>query len=253
MMNIFLPNILYAKIFAKIIPQKYHANIKYKQASLLSKELVNENADIALIPSFDLLAHPNFFVSERYGISCDGQLSCSNIYYQTESKEIKKIGLYGDVTSNEIFLPKVLYSEKYSTPITVSLETNKPNIGKGNYIIVGDSNFNEEYFNKGMSFAEEVTELINFPYVNYVLASKDDIKLKELTDDIEHLNVDVDLILNAILSDFNIAENVKEYIRDNFFSLFFEISESERFGLEEMLKLPFYKGLVEDMVEINFV
>jgi predicted solute-binding protein len=253
MINIFLPNNIFAKIFAKIIPQKHHANIKYLQASLLSKSLVNENADIALIPSFDLLSHPNFMVSERYGISCEGLLSVANIYYRSDSKEINNIGLYGDVTSNEILLPKVIYSEKYSSSVNVSLETNKPDLEKGNYILVGDINYDENYFNKGMSFAEEVTEIINFPYVNYVLASKDEIKLKEFADDIEHLNVDVELILGAVLDDLALPENIKEFIKENFASLFFEITESERFGLEEMLKLPYYQGLVDDMVEINFV
>ncbi len=253
MINILLPNLLYAKIFAKIIPQKYHANIKYKQSSLLSKELVNENTDIALIPSFDLLAHKNFFVSEKYGISCDGQLSVANIYYKTDSTEITDIGIYGDVTSNEIVLPKIIYSEKYGKQVNISLKKSEPNIGEDNYIIVGDTNFDAKYFNKGMSFAEEVTELINFPYVNFVLAAKDDIILKEFTDDIEHLNVDVELILSAILSDMKINLEVKDFITENFFSLFFEITESERYGLEEMLKLPFYKGLVEDMTEINFI
>lgn len=252
-MNILLPNIVYAKIFAKIFPQKYHANINFKQASLLSRELANENYDIALIPSFDLLTHPNFIISERFGISYDGLLSSANIFYQASKKSIEKIGLYGDVTSNEIILPKILFSEKLSTSVNISLETNKPDLKSGNYIIVGDLNFNEEYFNKGISFAEEVTELINFPYVNYVLASKDDVKLKEFTDDIEDLNVDVDLILDAILNDMNLTGKVKEFIHENFFSLFFELTESERFGLEEMLKLPFYQGMVEDMVEINFV
>ena len=90
-MNILLPNIVYAKIFAKIFPQKYHANINFKQASLLSRELANENYDIALIPSFDLLTHPNFIISERFGISYDGLLSSANIFYQASKKSIEKI------------------------------------------------------------------------------------------------------------------------------------------------------------------
>lgn len=253
MINILLPNLIYAKIFAKLIPDKFAANIKYKQASLLSKDLANESADIALIPSFDLLTHPNFYISERYGISCDGLLSTANVFYNSYNKEIETFHLFGDVTSNEVLLPKVLFLEKLSKKVNVTLSSSPPIVGEKDFIIVGDINFNGEYFNKGVSFAEDVTELLNFPYVNYVLASKDDNLLKEFIEAIELYDTDIELILNAVLDELNVSDTIKTFIIENFFSLYFEITESERFGLEEMLKLPYYNGLVDDMVEISFV
>ncbi len=252
-MKIALPNNIYARLFSLYLPQKYKDDIIYKPASLLSKELTAENVEIALIPSLDLITHENFIVSRNYGISSDRLLSNANIYYAPNKKEIGKIGLYGDVSSNEIILPKIIYPEKFSAEIKITLETKAPDIHSTNVIIVGDEGFKEEYFNKGMSFAEEITEILSFPYVNFVLASKDDILLEQFCSEIESAKMILDEKLDWFFEHNKYSKEVESFVKENIGSVYFELTESEIFGLEEMLKLPYYHGLIENIMEINYV
>lgn len=252
-MKIKLPNIFLAKLFAALIPDKYNQDISFTQSALVGKELVGENVEVALIPSCDLLAHPNLFVSKHYGISCNGMLSNAQIFYAPSKKGISKIGLYGDVTSNEIILPRIIYPEKFSSEIKITLETKAPDLSETNIIVVGDKNYDDEYFNKGMSFAEEMSELMTFPYVNFVLAAKDDSFLAELCLDIEEANIKLEDVLPNFLEKSGLSLEKQEFIKQNLDTLYYELTDSENFGLEEMLKLPYYHGVVENMVDVNFV
>ncbi|MFH0733548.1 MAG: hypothetical protein V1773_03130 [bacterium] len=252
-MKIALPNNIYARLFSLYFPQKYKDDIIYKPASLLSKELTNENVDIALIPSFDLLTHENFIVSKNFGISCDSLLSNANIYYAPNKKEIGKIGLFGDVSSNEIILPRIIYPEKFSAEIKISLETKPPDIYSTNVIIVGDESFKDNYFNKGMSFAEEIAEIIGFPYVNFVLASKDDELLEQFCNEIEPAKMIIDEKIDLFFENSDLSDEVKSFVKENIGSVYFELTESETFGLGEMLKLAYYHGMIENIIDIKFI
>jgi hypothetical protein len=50
---------------------------------------------------------------------------------------------------------------------------------KDNILIIGDENYEKELFLNGLSFSEEIIELINAPYVNFVLAAKSEETLQD--------------------------------------------------------------------------
>ena len=74
------------------------------------------------------------------------------------------------MSSCEVILSKILFKELYNSEIKIILKTGSGFEDDKNYIITGDMNFREDLFIRGFSFAEEVAELINLPYVNYVFA-----------------------------------------------------------------------------------
>ena len=53
------------------------------------------------------------------------------------------------------------------------LDTSSNVDAKRNYIICGDENYSLKSYERGISFADEIAEMIDLPYVNYVFVSPD--------------------------------------------------------------------------------
>ena len=58
--------------------------------------------------------------------------------------------------------------------------------------------------------------------------------------------------LPELLSNLETDPIIKDFIVNNFPSLYFDLTENEIEGLKELLYLPFLHGLMDDMVEFNF-
>ncbi|RMD49722.1 MAG: hypothetical protein D6830_04290 [Ignavibacteria bacterium] len=159
----------------------------------------------------------------------------------------------GDVTSNEVFLSKIIFEEMYDVQLNISLDTKTPEIDSKNYLIVGNSNFDKDLFRKGISFAEQLAEFFDYPYVNFVVASKSEDVIKELNDKFQKIDENIEDKLNTILDNLNISEDSRNFIKSNFNQVYFEITPNEETALNEMLKYPFYKGIVKDMIDLKFV
>lgn len=114
------------------------------------------------------------------GISFDGVLSNTYIYFEPDQLDFKELFLRGDVSTNEIILSKILFSEKYARDVNVVLDTQDVDFDNNNYIIVGNENLGYNPIDKGMSFADQIASLIDHPYVNFVLASKNEGNIIEL-------------------------------------------------------------------------
>ena len=172
-MNIISPDNFFAKLFFHNFEMGIKDNILFVSSSLVMAELLKSVDSIALVPLTDLIRNKELYISKSFGLSFEGGLSNSYIYYGKENKSVTELNLLGDVSSCEVILSKILFRELYNTEIEIILKTGSGFENDKNYIIAGDMNFKEDLFIKGFSFAEEVVELINLPYVNYVFVSKD--------------------------------------------------------------------------------
>lgn len=252
-MKLIVPRNIYSAIFTLSLPDETKESIKVESSSLIIRELKNGGADIGLIPSVDLLKHNDLFISKKIGISFDGLLSNSYLHLIPETSTFSDIYLNGDVTSNEIVLSKILFKERFNSDVVIHLDSNQPEFGEKNYLIVGNNNLLDKCFAKGISFSDQIAEIIDRPYVNFVLASPDQNKLKKFTEEMENWDKKIEDNLENYLKKIDEKEEVSEFIRLNFNSAYFEITENEVDALNDLLKLPFYHGMIDEIVELKWV
>lgn len=235
------------------MPAPMQKDVSFKAASLLSQDIETDQADVALVPSLDLIKHPGFFVSSKIAISFDGNLSNSYLYFLPEQNKFSDLYLNGDVSSNEIILSKILFNEKYGTDVQIHLDPNKLGTIDKNYLVIGDENLISNRFMKAMSFADEISEMLFLPYVNFIAVSKNREVLAEFANSLVDLDSIVENDLDKYLASSNFTEELKTYTRENLNSVYFEMTGSEQDGLRDLIQMPYYHGITDDLVEIKLI
>ena len=132
-MKLILPKNIFSSFLKPLLPPEYQNELMYQEFSLICKSLEYNTSAIALIPSLELVNHRNLFVSNKIALSFDGVLSNSYFYFIEGEKKFQRIYLRGDISLNEILLAKILFAEKFSSQIEITLDTNKIRKGKRLY------------------------------------------------------------------------------------------------------------------------
>jgi hypothetical protein len=159
----------------------------------------------------------------------------------------------GDVSSTEIILSKILFEELYDSSVSINLLTEEKNIEGKNLIITGDKNFTGERVFSGISFSEEVVEMLSYPFVNFVLASKDKSVIKKLNGQCKNLsNLIYDKAEKEDLPG-SYSGKIIEYIRQNISSLILDLDSNDCDGIDQLLQLPYLRGMIENIMDIKFV
>ena len=252
-MNIILPDNIFARIISSCIPDKSVRQISFLPSSQITQTTVNADSSIGLIPVMDLLNHKDLFVSSKFGISFEGTLSNSYLYYLGEQRSLEKLTLYGDISSQEAILSKILFKEMYGSDIQIEISAHLNNPENRNLLIAGDENFAEERFTKGISFAESMVETLSLPFVNYVFASKEKEVLENFIKEINNID---SLVYNKVEKgnfDKKISQESEEYIKTNISSLILKFDEQDIEGINQIVRLPYFHGIVSDIVEVKFV
>lgn len=252
-MKITFPSNVYSAILALALPDVYKNKILIGPSSTIVKDIEEDKTDIGLIPSCDLIQHADLFVSRKIALSFDGMLSNAYLYFTPEQKDINTIHLRGDVSTNEIILTKIIFRERFDVEVEAILDTEKLEFNEKNYLIVGQEN--EDYmirFN-GLSFADQVAEFLDYPYVNFVVVSKNENRIKEFNSIVTELDKKVEDNIQEYLSKMNLSSVQSDFISDNLKTVYFQMTDIEKFGLEELYKLPFYHGMTKDMFGVKFV
>ncbi|MDR3665611.1 MAG: hypothetical protein P4L35_02095 [Ignavibacteriaceae bacterium] len=251
-MKIISPDNYFAKLFFHNFEKGIKDKIQFISSSLIISELLKSENSIALIPITDLIQNKDLYVSRSFGLSFEGAISNSYIYYGQENKNITEINLAGDISSCEVILSKILFRELYSSEIEIILKTGSDFEADKNYIIAGDMNFREDLFVSGFSFAEEVVELINLPYVNYVFVSKDPALLKNFNslaaESVKLFQEDAEAAIKEI-----IPANLQEFFLSNITSLIFNYNEQDLEGIEQVLRLPYFHVIISDIIVLNLI
>ena len=252
-MKLLLPDNIYTRLFSLVVPGIHEENIIYTGSATISRELDDERAHIALIPSMDLLSYNQFFVSGKAGISFDGVLSNSYFYFLKHLRMVKQIFLRGDVSKNEVILAKIIFAEQFDTQIEIFLDSKPFELNANNYLVCGDDNIKGDIFEAGLSMADQVADLLEAPYVNYVLASKDEQLLKNFTASIDNLDKILEDNFDNLIKRIDTTNNIKETIKQNLNSVYFDMTEVEKKSLNSLLQLPYFTQVLPDIVEIKIV
>lgn len=246
-----LPQNIFANMLASVLPREFFSYYYLTNSEIL-KGLVNGEIDLAIVPSLEILNENNLFVSSKIGIAFDGIVSDDYLYYKQNSLDSLK--LVGSISLNEILLSKVLFKENYETDVRqeVLAEYDIENSAE-NVLVSGDENFRKNIYLHGDSFAEHVSDFLEAPYLKYILvaAHKENIEMAH-----QHLYApesEIEIRFPVILKSLGFNDDVIAFVKQNFDGIYFELTEHEIDGYNEMRKLPFYYGFVEEVKEITFV
>jgi hypothetical protein len=250
--NILLPQNLFSKILLAEIKPDENYQIQFLPSSLIAKKIFEDKNTIGIIPSLDVLSYKDIYISSEIGISFNAFLSNSYIYFKEEQTSIEDLFLIGDVSSNEIILSKIIFKELYDVDIIPTLNKGDLKNFNNNILIAGDENYAKEIFQNGLSFAEEIIELIDAPYVNFVLAASSDSVLKEFT------NKHRDNLINGHTENYSellpeLSNSSLDFISANVQHLVFDFEDQDLEGIKSLLQIPFLYGIIKDMIDVKFV
>ncbi len=252
-MNLFFPNNIFGRLIASNLPDALKSSAVYQPSSLLTKNLLSTADSAALIPTIDLIKNKDLYVSKSFGISFEGALCNSYLYFASEQKDITRIDLTGDVSAVEAILCKILFKEMYNTEIEIGVLQNIAGMQTNNILMVGDKNFHDDAYSTGISFAEEMVEALNLPYVNYLLASTDKSLLERVNSELAGVGSKVYDNLEANLKNEKLSESGSIYLTDNISSFIIDFDEQDVEAIEQITRLPYYHGIINDIVEVKFV
>jgi hypothetical protein len=248
----YLPQNIFSQILLSEILDKSELDSEFLPSSLISKRLNVGRNSIGLIPTMDLLTNKDLFVSSEIGISFNALLSNSYIHFKEEQETIDELLMKGDVSSNEVILSKILFKEFYDVEIKTTLLNREVSDFKENLLITGDENYEKELFLNGLSFAEEIIELINAPYVNFVLASSSEESLIAFNARYkENFSTAHKESFNDLFPNF--PQSSLDFLSVNIQHLVFDLEEQDREGIKLLLQMPYYHGMIKEIIDVKFV
>ena len=248
----YLPQNIFSQIFLSELENKSECEFEFLPSSLIVKRISNEKNSVGLIPTMDLLSNKDLFVSSEIGISFNALLSNSYIHFKGEQETIDELFLRGDVTSNEVILSKILFKEFYDVEVKTTLLNREVIDFNDNILIIGDENYKKELFLNGLSFAEEIIELINAPYVNFVLAGNSEEMLKDFNSKYKSsITKGHEDNFDGLFPDF--PQTSLDFLSVNIQHLVFDFEDQDREGINQLLQMPYYHGMIKDIIEVKFV
>ena len=120
----------------------------------------------------------------------------------TTIREVDKILLRGDISKNEVILSKILFKERYNIEPEIALDTNQNINEQNNYLITGSENWNNNLYKKGISFSEQTSDILDFPYINFLFVSKSEDSIKKFNNHYENISKSVITKLETNLSKY---------------------------------------------------
>ncbi len=252
-MKYYFPENIFTKIITSNLPNEIKDNIEFVSASLISSRLMKDDNAIGLIPTLDLIHHKEFNISKSFGISFEESLCNTYLYFFGNKKTITDLYLAGDISSLEVILSKIFFKEMYSTDIEVHVLTEVTDLKDKNVLITGDINFKNEIYKSGISFSEEVIETLSRPYVNYLLASLNASLIEEFNQKVK--SISAKLYSNVEKGNFGseLEASTKKFIQNNISSLICEFDEQDIEGLKQLLQLPYFHGVLDEIIEVKLV
>lgn len=237
-------------MIALFLPEELRNNLSFQPASSISAALDKEKNSIGLIPALDILNHRELVVSRKYGISFEGSL-CNTYIYFSKNRSVKSLNIAGDVSSSEVILSRILFKEIYNLEVEAALSASLAR-ENNNLIIAGNQNFYDDRLFDGISFSEEMIELLSLPYINYVLASQDNELIKELEPVLVEKIPDVYDTFDKLEQYFSFSEKTFGYVKQNVSSLVLELDDQDMEALNQLILLPYFHGVIKEIIEPKF-
>lgn len=252
-MKLFIPNNFYSKSIAELLPKNERYEIFFLHSSLIADKILKETDSVGLIPTTDLIKKNNLFVSKSYGVSFEGSLCNSYIYFNSKDKKIKDFYSLGDVSSVDILIAKILFEEIYESVLDLKISSDLSILDTKNSLLIGDDNFLHEKFSKGVSFSEEFVDAFSVPFVNYVFAALSNNNIIKLNNDLDAAADSVYDIIERNEFGREYSQLTRDYIKENISSFILNLKEEDVEGIKFILQLPFLKGITNDLTELKLV
>lgn len=258
-MKLFLPENVFTKVISKDLSG---FKIDFIPASLVIQRLKENPDSVGFIPVTDLINNRNLFVSKTNGISFEGSLCNTYIYYSSMDKgaghpekenKYKELNLFGDISTVEIILSKILFKELYNTEAEIKISKDINGVKNENLVITGYENFKDEKFKKGISFSETIADTLNIPYVNYIIASVNKEAVESANKNFQGISAAIYNKIEKGNFDSNLSEAAEQYIMENISSLIMDFQDDDIEGINQLIRLPYYHGIIDDIFDINFV
>jgi hypothetical protein len=248
----YLPKNIFSKIFLSKLEDKSRIESEFVSASLVTKKILMDEYFVGLIPTMDLVTNKELFVSSEIGISFDAMVSNAYIHFNEKQETIEELFLKGDITSNEVILSKILFKEFYEVDIKTTLMNREVKDFDNNLLIAGDENYEKELFLNGLSMSEEIIELIDAPYVNFVLAGINEETVKKFAKiHTENLAKTHSENISDLFPTF--PQSSLDFLTVNIHHLIFDFDEQDRESIIQLLQLPYYHGMIKDIIDVKFV
>jgi hypothetical protein len=252
-MRLFLPDNIFSRLYANNLPEALKSRISYLPSSVIPSELKKNENSAGLITPMDLITSPELSISSKTGISFEGLLSNSYIYFHPGQKDFNAISLFGDISSLEIILSKIFFKENYNTDIQIELLSDFSKAEGKNLLVTGDLNFTSLNFNNGLSFAEEIIDMLSLPYVNFILASYTPKVIEEMNNVSRGIAARIyDSVETGSYGD-HIPPDAVEYIKENIASLIYEFEVQDIDDIHQLTRLPYFYGMVTEIIDLKFV
>ena len=254
-MNYLFPDNLFSRFLAYSMPEVERQRIIFLPSAQLTAALRKDKNAIGLIPTLDLIKHEELFVSKLGGISFESEFCNSYFYYPAnpDQKKITEVILSGDVSSIEAILCKILFAELYEQEVKITLQSSSDISSDKPVLLIGDNNYINEKCMTGISFADEVIEILSAPFVNFVFASRDKKSLEDFNNVFTALIPKYYESVLPFISLLDYSEEMKDKIRQEFSSFVFEFDSMDLDGIAQLTRLPFYHGMIKEMIDIKFV
>ena len=254
-MKYLFPDNLFARFFTFSFSEEEKKEITFLPSAQLTAALGKEINAIVLIPTLDLLKNEDLFISKLGGVSFESEFCNSYFYFPAsgEQKKVTEVSLAGDVSSIEAILCKILFAELYDQEVKISLSTNQDANTETPLLLVGDTNLANEKYLKGISFADEVIEILSAPFVNYVFAGKEKETVENFNNKFASLIPTLYESILPFLASLNYSDELKDKIRQEFSSFVFEFDSMDIDGIAQLTRLPYYHGMIQEIIELKFV
>jgi hypothetical protein len=252
-MKIIFPENIFTKLIINSLSSSINIETAFSPSSLIASEIKKSNSNVGLIPTLDLIKNNDLYISQSFGLAFEGSLCNSYIYYNSEQKEISEILLHGDLSTVEVMLCKILFKEMYNSSVEIKISTKEQELVYKNHVIAGDKNFDNDKYLLGISFAEEMIEVLSLPFVNYVFASSDRTSIEKLNSMLTGIGNFVYDTVEANNFGEYFSAKTRNYFVENISSLVFNFGEQDIEGINQMIRLPYYHGLIDDIAELKFV
>ena len=118
---------------------------------------------------------------------------------------------------------------------------------------MGNENFMSRDFSTGLSFSDMVAEMLDLPYVNFVFTSMDKESLAKFNGNFENIDINIEDNISSISDQLEVSDEVKNYVKVNIGSLYFEMTDNEKVAVKELVKLIYYHGIIDDIFDIKFI
>ncbi len=251
-MNLIFPKNIYTILIAQLLPDEIKENIKFMPAAVISQQIAADEKAAGLIPSLDLINHKDLYVSGEFGIAFEGVLGNSWLYFNNKDQKINDLYLLGDISSTEVILSKILFKETYITDVNIHLASDE-NVLDKNILLIGDLNYKKELYAKGLSFTEEIIELISSPYVNFLYASSNKEHVETLNSALKGIGNKIYDRIEEKQFGSDLSDQSMEFISRNVSDLIFDFTEQDNEGINQLLKLPYFYGISPEIREVKFV